>query len=531
MKLVISTCDKYRWIIPVTLYYFKKFWPDNPYDIEIITERMHIDGNVFYTRGVPWSSGIKKYLKQSKEDKLILVLEDHLIRGPISTRRVKRAENLCKGKVGHVRLNNAPAKYFNQHAEPIDIQGFREYPLYHRFSAGIQASIYQKQYLFDFLRNGHNPWEAEQRGAKQLKKLRNKWTSLWPKANIFPLEAVGLMKKGDVRSKVHRWMKRDLLENPTDEGKAIYKLVQDHKKAHCKREKFEVNRKNAAKNNPVFIDVGELGWSLYLNAHIRWLKQHTESKVGVFTLSDRKCLFDGLADVILDVPKRFHKKFDIRKQDSFKLRHVDWEELSNYFLPHIPEGYRIAEHNEYPDQIFSDNRIYKPYKYSRPPEKSKEILIFPRCRDGLWTRNNLPESFYSRLIRRLCDEFPKLTIRTIGTKAGAYDIKVKRANYINAIGNGRNIQVLIDKCQSAVAAIGSQSAPPKIALLQGVPTFMIGHQKDRHTKTENWMNTKVGFHEINKRGYETFNDKSCGTAIIKFVKEVLSESSAPLSDG
>ena len=225
MKLVISTCDKYRWIIPVTLYYFKKFWPDNPYEIEIITEREHIGGTVFYTKGVSWSSGIKNYLKQSKENKLILILEDHLIRGPINTRRVKRAENLCKDNVGHVRLNNAPVKYFNQHAEPIDIQGFREYPLYHRFSAGIQASIYQKQYLLDFLRNGQTPWEAEQRGARQLKRLRDKWTSLWPKSNIFPLEAVGLMKKGAVRPKVRKWMKRDLLENPSDEGRAVYNIV------------------------------------------------------------------------------------------------------------------------------------------------------------------------------------------------------------------------------------------------------------------------------------------------------------------
>ncbi len=272
-------------------------------------------------------------------------------------------------------------------------------------------------------------------------------------------------------------------------------------------------------NKVIFIDVGELGWSLYLNAHIRWIKQRTMSKVGVITLRDRKCLYADIADIVLDVPRKFSKKFDVRKQDSFKIRYVEWAKISDYFQPYVPKGYRMAEHSEYPVQIFSDHRIYEPYKYSEYSNKVNEILVFPRCRSGLWERGNLPIHFYIRLIKHLCDVFPHLTIRTVGTKKGAYDIRVKRSNYINWVGKSDTIQDLIDRCQSATAAVGSQSAPPKITLLQGIPTFIIGHQKERHTKTENWMKTKVGFYEIDKRGYETFKDKKCIAEIIDFVKE------------
>lgn len=267
------------------------------------------------------------------------------------------------------------------------------------------------------------------------------------------------------------------------------------------------------------LDIGELGWSLYHCAHIRWLKENTDSIIIVIGFPDRRCLYRNIADDFIDVPKKFYKKFDIDKQDSFKVRHVSWEELESFFSPYIPKGYRIFRPEAYPRRILSDKRIYVPYEYSKLPENGREIMIFPRCRRTIWVRRNVPEEFYSRLIKRLCDEFPELTVRAIGTKRGAYNMRIKKRNYINWVGKSDDLQDLIDRCQSAVAAVGSQSAPPKISLLQGVPTFIIGHQRKRHTKDENWMNTKVGFYKIGNKEYQKFNADDCIRSITAFVKE------------
>lgn len=273
-------------------------------------------------------------------------------------------------------------------------------------------------------------------------------------------------------------------------------------------------------NKIAFIDVGELGWSLYLSAHIRWLKKNSDFMIAVIGFPERKCLYAGLSDDIIDVPKAFYEKYDLNMQDSFKLRKVGWDELNAFFLAYIQKGYHFAKYKEYPNKIISDSRIFAPYTYSKPPEDTKEIIIFPRCRPLLWMLRNLPEDFYSDLIKRLCDEFPELTIRTIGTKRGAYNLKIDKPNYINWVGKEETIQDLIDRCQSAIAAVGSQSAPPKISLLQGVPTFIIGHQKERHVLKDNWMKTKVGFYIIDKRAYRTFNDPACIDAIVRFVRKV-----------
>lgn len=271
-----------------------------------------------------------------------------------------------------------------------------------------------------------------------------------------------------------------------------------------------------------FVDIGELGWSLYLTAHIRWLKIKTDSRIAVISLPDRKCLYADLADEIIDVLEPFYKKYDLDLQDCFGLNRVDRNELRTFFLPYVPNGYRLADYValgcENQAKIVFDNRfVHVPYKYSRPPEDSREIIIFPRCRTRGYEKRNLPEHFYLSLIERLCDEFPRLIVRAIGTKGGAFDMKIKRLNFINWIGKGESLQDLIDWCQSAVVAVGSQSAPPKISLLQGVPTFMIGDEKDRHVHRENWMNTKAGFYEVGKRAYARLNIDDCIIKIISFV--------------
>jgi len=275
-----------------------------------------------------------------------------------------------------------------------------------------------------------------------------------------------------------------------------------------------------------FVDIGELGWSLYLTAHVRWLKKNTDSQVIIISLPDRKCLYQEFADEIVDIPEAFYKKYDLGIQDCFGLAYVNQSELRAFFLPYVPKGYCLARYvqlgcDKDASVVFNNRFIYAPYKYSKPPDDGKEIIIFPRRRLGIYEARNLPERFYLNLIERLCDEFPKLIIRTIGTKNGAYNMKIDRFNYINWIGRGESVQDMIDKCQSAVVAVGSQSAPPKISLLQGVPTFMIGHQKGRHTIGENWMKTKAGFYEIGKKAYAKFNVDDCIVKTISFIRGCL----------
>lgn len=279
-----------------------------------------------------------------------------------------------------------------------------------------------------------------------------------------------------------------------------------------------------------FIDIGELGWSLYLSAHVRWLKRNTNDLVAIITYPNRKCLYEGMADIILDVPELFYTKFDIKQQNGLGLRNAKSVTIKSFFLSYIPEGYSIPPSPSFNcDFLFWNTNkrnmfIFEPYKNINKLEGNREILIFPRYR---WevanvpeiARRNLPSSFYASLIERLCIEFPALTVRAIGTNMGAYDINVEKTNYVNWVGKSNSLQDFIDRCQVAVVAVGSQSAPPKLALIQGVPTFMIGHQRQRHISHENWMGTKAGFYDVAKSAYGQIDIKDCIENIISFIKE------------
>ena len=269
-----------------------------------------------------------------------------------------------------------------------------------------------------------------------------------------------------------------------------------------------------------FMDVGELGWSMYITAHVRWHKEKTDDEIAVMTYPDRRCLYEGLVDVVMNLPNTFYSSFDVRRQNCLGIQKVAPNIIKDFLSAYLTNGYQVPEYFvmrcKYP---FGSRLIFKPYEYSRRIEGPPEVLVFPRHRTGGWySFRNLPEKFYVRLIERLCGEFPKLLVRTIGTSNAAYNITVNKPNYINWVGKSGSLQDMIDRCQSAVAAVGSQSGPPKIALFQGVPTFMIGHQKQRHMQGENWMGTSTGFHSVSNNDYEGIDIATCVEEVTAFVK-------------
>lgn len=236
MKVVVSTCDEYGWLIPVFMYFYRKYWPDNPHETIIITEFRPLDGLVYYTNGEAWSTGILNYIKQTKEEKFILFMEDMLLRKDVDTKRVKEAEKLCRGDIGSVRLSNRPTRYFRNHPKPEVIGAFRRYSLGYRFATGIQPAIYQKEYLCDFFREGESAWETERNGVKRLVKLKSKWRLFWPETNITDTHPIGIMKKGKLYAPVLRGALSELRDDATIESTEIYNILQ-------RRITFEVGHK------------------------------------------------------------------------------------------------------------------------------------------------------------------------------------------------------------------------------------------------------------------------------------------------
>ena len=224
MEVLIITCDSYQWMMPIFTHFYKKYWPDNPYNTVIITETQHIESEypVFYAGKTSWSNEILDYIRQSDDESFLLILEDYLLRKKVNTEKVKLAKNICVNKIGCVRLNNAPEKYFNQHTLRTGIKGFREYPIKRRFSWTMQIAFWQKQFLLDTMREGESAWESEENGIERLKNMKTDWEILWPEENIVDYNPIGLMRKGILEPKVLKWAKSELDKNSKE-----YKILEN----------------------------------------------------------------------------------------------------------------------------------------------------------------------------------------------------------------------------------------------------------------------------------------------------------------
>ncbi len=278
---------------------------------------------------------------------------------------------------------------------------------------------------------------------------------------------------------------------------------------------------------PAYIDIGELGFSVYLSAHMKWLKDHGYPVAMVMTYPDRKCLYEDWVEKVINIPEEFYIDFDIGQQQGFRIGRGIHENLNTffkyYFNTKLPDGYCVSEDMNFdislPKELYSGKMLFTSYPYKERFTGRKEILVFTRHRDyALFNRKNLPKKFWIDLINSLCNRFRRYTIRAVGTKIGAYDItEVQKNNYVNSVGRVSNLQSLIDRCQVTVGAIGGDSGPLKIMRLQNVPTFIIGWNRE-WIEYDNCLGKNFYFYEIALKEHNIFNNKVAITEAVSFFK-------------
>lgn len=207
MKVIVITCDKYSWLIPTFLHFYEKNWPDNPYQIEFVTETKEVEGMTTFCAGkLQWADRIIKYLKTYNEETFLLLVEDYILKEKVDTNRIKKAENLCGGDIGCVRLN--PHDGLSRFLVSTKIEGFKEYPLDKPYSISLQPSIWQKEFFLKFLRKGETVWQTEIKGSKRIHVSKKKviWTDI---PIITQCRPCGYIQKGKIIKSVERWVKEN----------------------------------------------------------------------------------------------------------------------------------------------------------------------------------------------------------------------------------------------------------------------------------------------------------------------------------
>lgn len=260
----------------------------------------------------------------------------------------------------------------------------------------------------------------------------------------------------------------------------------------------------------LYYDVGEIGWSMYLAAHIRFLYQRG-TPAAVACNGAKKVFYRGTANEILSIPDEWLKKFGEFPSDGGHLynpktrrRIKDHNLLAEPFKIAYPEYDIVTSYGTFPEQ-----RTFLPYNHSGEAEDfcrktfhgKQVIMIFPRCRGSKFKGRNIPGTQWERIAASLCDQFPENIVATFGSRKGSYtNLQVNKSNFMNLAGKNDSVSldwmVALCNLKLARAAVGNQSGTVKMTLLCGTPTFIFGHEEKRHTVDENWADTRVAFHKV-----------------------------------
>lgn len=229
----------------------------------------------------------------------------------------------------------------------------------------------------------------------------------------------------------------------------------------------------------IIVDIGELGWSQYLRAYYEWMVGKGE-EVEVYCLEDRVSFYPKAKALWESGPREC---FGIQGKDLTPKYKRIFPSLAHTLRNCFEQG--VAWKDERHKMVWKRIPVEKRFQ--------KWITIFPRKRDSFpYSARNLGSRFYKDLAWGLLEK--GFWVQTVGIPGGTENLKISHPRFRNGIRK-MTIGELLGKIESSLVCVGGQSAPPKIALQQGIPSFMIGHEKARHTKIDNPLKTPAGFYE------------------------------------
>jgi len=181
--VVVLTSNRYVHCIPPFAYLFNKFW-DAGQQVKIVRYDVRppkTSGNFSnFAIGVQdeytWSSGLIKYLHYHPGDLILLMLEDYFVDKPVNTKLIKKLWQYMGQHEGIVKIDltddrlKMPHRVYNPplHYDEDLIVSEDNAP----FQTSLQAAIWRKDFLLQFLDPTENPWQFEKKGTKRIVQAR-----------------------------------------------------------------------------------------------------------------------------------------------------------------------------------------------------------------------------------------------------------------------------------------------------------------------------------------------------------------------
>jgi len=268
--------------------------------------------------------------------------------------------------------------------------------------------------------------------------------------------------------------------------------------------------------NNIYIDepavvsffIGEFGWFLQRwQARLRFLKKkkYPDHKFLLMTDLDKHVFVQDFIHITIGLPEWFHQLN--LERDCFEapvsggppggLTPPDvYTNLIDYFRQfyNIDKAIEIWPPRGCNYSIDKKLQLFCKYTTELIHSDRPIITILPRRRERA-SQRNVPVSVWREVVDQLKKTF---LVVLAGTPNGACLEDYEDKNVVNLIKYNKEDKTdkVIQYLNSSVCSISSQSGGTHVSLLSGCPSYIIGHEKERHCETENRLNVPTTFRKV-----------------------------------
>lgn len=255
--------------------------------------------------------------------------------------------------------------------------------------------------------------------------------------------------------------------------------------------------------------IGELGWFLQkFQGYLRFLKEkkYPDHKFVVMTNLQFYPIIEDFVKYTLDLPDEFYKlnletdcyEAPVKGSPPGSLTPSNiWSSLIKYIrnFYNVDKAIELWTPRGYNTFVDGQPQTFKRYEYPAIKTDSPVICVFPRERERAPERN-VPEFVWKQVVDSLRESF---TVVLGGTPSGSCLANYTGNNIVNLISYNEQdkLEKIMRYICSSVCTVSSQSGLSHVSLLCNTPTYMIGHERDRHCVTDNRLSAPVSFRMVN----------------------------------
>lgn len=165
IAILIASCDKNIWLLNIFLKYFFEFWGECPYKIYISLENSKFefeDKDIIVlnnNENIGWSGRIKRCLESINEEYILVMLDDFIIEEKVNQEKINHYISIMNRE----NISNLILTPVQNEKNDLDSKynSFVHRNRFGRYKTSLQCGIWNKDLLYNLLKENESAWEFE----------------------------------------------------------------------------------------------------------------------------------------------------------------------------------------------------------------------------------------------------------------------------------------------------------------------------------------------------------------------------------